>query len=90
MKQYVIAGHVSEYTTWLKRKKYSSNEFVYVGSIKHLQGVIEPHGFFIGSWYNRSDISEIITELSVRSFPNKELDKVLDIYGKIKTGTILV
>jgi hypothetical protein len=95
-KYYVIAGHVSEYTAFAKRKSQemwdagntniTMSHFVYVSDYKILMGLRHPTGFFVGSWKNRPDIGDILAMLKVicTSDPNKigSLLKIYEEYDK--------
>ena len=91
--KYIIAGHVSEYAAWLKRTKGLPHEYTYISDVNKLKGIEDPHGYFIGSWYNRQDIHTILIELLNRSrTTNKELINVTNLYllADIREGKITV
>lgn len=65
---FIVAGHVSEYTHWVKKnfdrfyaknKSMSLSNFVYVSGPEMLRGYSEVHGYFVGSYKNRQDIEHI-------------------------------
>jgi len=64
MKNYIIAGNWIEYTDWIKRKILTPSAHVYVSRPNILAGIRNPHGWFIGTWYNR---------------PNQELECIFDV-----------
>jgi hypothetical protein len=76
--KYVIAGSKNEYDTFIREYKLNPNEYKYVYDAISIRGTRDPHGFLIGSWRNRDDISEIVETiwLCMRT-PNKEFDKIL-------------
>lgn len=58
-KKYIVAGNYQEYKFFINKKKLDSNDFVYVNDFKTLRGLKNIHGYYIGSWRNREDISDI-------------------------------
>lgn len=73
-KIFVVAGHVSEYTYWVKNnidKYYAKNSsmslsnFVYVSGPETFRGFREVHGVFVGSFRNRQDIRDIVREIRI-------------------------
>jgi hypothetical protein len=63
MKNFIIAGNYAEYAYWIKRKILSPSVHVYVTNPDTLRGVQNPHGWFIGTWYDRDDMEEIFEVL---------------------------
>lgn len=57
--KYIISGNEIEYKDFIKRKGYSSDEYVYVYDAEVLLGKNNVHGYYVGSWKNREDIEEI-------------------------------
>lgn len=41
------------------------SHFIYVSDISSLKGYSNPCGWFIGTWRNRSDLEEIITQIMI-------------------------
>jgi len=64
MKNYIIAGNWAEYCDWIKRKILTPSAHVYVSGPNTIRGIRNPHGRFIGTWYNR---------------PNQELERIFDV-----------
>jgi hypothetical protein len=64
MKNYIIAGNHAEYGDWIKTKTISPSMYVYVSEPNILAGIRNPHGRFIGTWYNR---------------PNQDLECIFDV-----------
>ena len=80
---YIIAGNVNEYQNWLFHQKTTNCR--YVGGPDILRGIENPHGVFIGTWYNRKDIHEILNRLVVSSRVNNPgLNKAIEYYGSRK------
>jgi hypothetical protein len=76
-KYYVIAGTRQEFNVFIQKKALelfgkgediSLSNFVFVNASDQLKGVESPHGWFIGSWRERSNIFEIVYELRMRHF----------------------
>lgn len=63
MRNYIIAGNYAEYADWIKKKIFSPSVHVYVTNADKLMGVHNPHGWFIGTWYDRDDMEEIFEVL---------------------------
>ena len=63
MKNYIIAGTYEQYNHWIKKKILSSSTNVYVTNPDTLKGVQNPHGWFIGTWYDRDDMEQIFEVL---------------------------
>lgn len=82
-KIFVIAGHVSEYTYWVKNnidKYYAKNSsislshFVYVSGPEVFRGFNEVHGVFVGSFRNRQDIRDIVREIRlINGIPSNQM-----------------
>lgn len=72
-KYYVIAGNRVQYLDFAQKKcdelwnagntSISLSHFVHVDDITKLKGVSNPTGFFIGTWYMRDDIRDILSQL---------------------------
>ena len=52
-KNYIIAGNYAEYEDWLRKKIFSPSVHVYVTGPNTIRGIRNPHGRFIGTWYER-------------------------------------
>lgn len=78
--QYIIAGNIDQYRNWAA-DKMSVNHCQYVGGPDILRGIENPHGVFIGTWYERKDIQEILARLLASSrVENPELRKAIKYY----------
>ena len=75
---FVIAGTRQEYNEFIQKKalelfnqgdtSVSLSQFVYVNDSTSLKGYSEPHGWFVGTWRDRSNIYEIVHELRTRYY----------------------
>lgn len=92
-KIFIISGNYNQFKEW-KSRNYpelltngqiqSLQDIVYVGSVDNLKGHREPHGLFIGTWYQRNDIEYILTQLQIAgSIPSWKAQDLMNIvYGK--------
>ena len=64
---FVISRTWEEYERFkincLNNGKYDNHKFVYVSSVNILRGYSNPDGVFIGEWWERSDIDDIMLVL---------------------------
>ena len=80
---FVVAGTWDEYEKFknecIHSGRYFGNTFVYVSSTNILRGQANPDGVFIGTWYDRSDIDDIMLVLlaSIRRNENDRKDEGL-------------
>ena len=92
-KYYVICGTRQEYNEFIQRKalelfnqgdtSVSLSQFVYVNSSDQLKGLVAPHGWFVGTWRDRSNIYEILHELRTRYFREKIPEGVKEAINEI-------
>lgn len=71
-KIFIISGNHEEFLQYRKKRASLIGEAwilnaIYVSSVHVLKGYREPHGLFIGTWYRRKDIEEIVLQLQVAS-----------------------
>lgn len=81
---FVIAGNFSQYAYFKKRLEekmydegiaYDARQIIYISDIRYLLGRINIHGYKVGTWRERQDISEI--ELQLRLIDS--LDNFIEI-----------
>lgn len=99
MKTFVIAGTLDQARTWIRMdadRRYAAGEsvslsdYVALDNITRLRGYSNPHGRFVGRWWERNDILELLAHLSFQSHQyNPALTKAKEIYES-KRGTIQV
>lgn len=74
MKYFVIAGTHDQYVDWKKRnfpellinhQVKGISDIIYVAGADTLKGTSNPKGIFIGTWYTRSNITEIMLQLRI-------------------------
>lgn len=73
-KYFIISGNYDQFTSWrnrngtemlLNHEITALHDITYVRSVHDIKGITNPAGIFIGTWYHRSDIKEILTQLHV-------------------------
>ena len=85
---FIIAGTRDEFTHWRKFNFNPVNmeyqNLIYVDDLMRLKGIHKPHGRFIGSWYRRRDIDQIIFQLLVvGSISQDQLERIIAIKDKL-------
>jgi len=76
---YIISGNYDQYKQWIWVKGVDTRDFVFVAAPDALRGIENPHGFFIGTWYEREDIDDILIQLVAASrTDNPALRKAID------------
>jgi hypothetical protein len=80
MKLFVVAGNYAEFQDFVirKRMKGFSYDFVYVSSPEMLNGMTTIRGFYIGTYRNRQDWSEIRDKIAIIKVKENALEEVLD------------
>lgn len=77
MKKLVIAGNSQQAIDWMKQdafKRFNSgdtsvslSEYIIVDSPDRIRGISDPHGVFVGTWIERSDLEPIFAQLLTAS-----------------------
>lgn len=57
--KFVIAGNRQEYKAFIEKRKFDSDEYIFVEEPDQLRDYNVLHGFYVGSWRERDDIKEI-------------------------------
>jgi hypothetical protein len=65
--QYIISGNYDQYKRWIRERGLNNTEFIFVAAPDALRGIENPGGRFIGTWYERKDIEEILARLLAAS-----------------------
>lgn len=93
MKTYIIAGNSLQAKDWLREKEYYTGfsykpqDFQIVMSADNLRGIENPSGVFVGTWYKRQDIRDILEVLLSRMRETNEgVMKALKVYGEYNAG----
>ena len=87
MKFFVIAGNAQQARDWIKQEcgrrfasgdtSVSLSDYIYVDDVSRIKGHSNPHGKFIGTWRERSDIHSILQQLVIASLtPNPALERL--------------
>lgn len=88
-KTFVIAGDSTQARFWIsldcqKRsaagETISLSDYITVSDQNKLRGIRNPHGVFIGTWYKRSDITDILNMLRVTTGKNSGIKKAIEVY----------
>lgn len=62
-KKFIVSGNYDEYLEYIHKKNRDINnpksEYIYVNSKRDFDGVLDIEGFYIGTYYKRSDIDDI-------------------------------
>jgi len=78
-KIFIIAGNHQQFLNYV-RDKGNRSSFIYVSDATMLIGYHQPHGVFIGTWYEREDIEYLMGRLQiVGSLSLKKVLKMIDI-----------
>lgn len=76
-----MCGDYGEFQKFLRDLPMNMNanvHYEYVRNVDSLRGVQNPHGYFYGTWKDRSDIVDIMVMLKVATKdPNPQLDSVV-------------
>lgn len=78
MKYFVIAYDYNEALNWVtlnKNRLYQEHgvqpgECMYLDGPDNLIGIKNPRGIFVGKWYQRKDIKDILIQLQINKFHN--------------------
>lgn len=91
-KTLVIAGNDAQARNWIGQNitDYANthgtwrslSDYITVNDANKLRGFNDPHGVFIGTWYERTDIREILTILSQCSNGSIQITKAIQVYGE--------
>jgi len=85
VKTFIIAGNHSEFVNYIRDKNRAS--YIYVSSIDQLKGYNKPSGKFIGTWYQRKDLGDILDQLRIAG--SIDFDKLNEILEK-RSSLLLV
>lgn len=103
-RKYIVAGNHMEFIDYCSRKQREGidiREMYYVTGVNDLRGLSECHGFFIGTYNNRSDIDQIMEQIHIvnskpiswsRAYTNVWIDELTNVTAVspnefIKTNT---
>ena len=73
---FVVAGTYQEYRDWCMKNHHRTGA-TYVDNPSRLKGYNQPHGKFVGTWYERDDIYVILSLLKIAGSINDELYEAL-------------
>lgn len=80
LKLFVVAGNYQEFQDFVirKRMKGFSYDFVYVSNRDMIRGLDTIRGFYIGTYREREDWSEIRDAIAIIKAKENALEQVLD------------
>jgi hypothetical protein len=80
LKLFVVAGNYQEFQDFVirKRMKGFTYDFVYVSGAEMLKGMTTIRGFYIGTYRQREDWSEIRDFIAIIKVRENALEEVLD------------
>ena len=68
-KKYIVAGNYDQYAAYVNNKRKdisnSNTEYIYVSNAIDLIGIVNIEGFYIGTYYERKDISNIQDRIAI-------------------------
>ena len=73
---FIIAGNHQQYRDWCMKNHHRTGA-TYVDNPSRLKGYDQPHGKFVGTWYERDDIYVILSLLKIAGSINDELYEAL-------------
>jgi hypothetical protein len=83
MNTYIIAQHRQEAMDYIYHMRLDPSASVYVTSVDTLRGVRNPHGFFVGRWWARRDIMDIVQALQYScGYGNPGIDRAYTLVCK--------
>jgi len=62
---YIVAGTMEEYWNWIRANNLDPMKHKYVSGVDILRGISNPHGRFIGSFRQRTDLKGIIMQIAI-------------------------
>ena len=90
MKHFIICGNHNEFKEFVNKKLSSLTEsfrftdFVYVTGPEIFKGYSNPHGWFIGTWRERSDMREILDVLCTQYHNEPVPQSIIDAWTELK------
>lgn len=63
--KYVIAGNVMQYNNYVRSNRLYLLDRRYVSGVDSIRGLSDISGVFIGTWYDREDIMDIINQIII-------------------------
>jgi hypothetical protein len=82
----VIAGNNNEYQEYIRTRINHEQTYYYVRDSYMLRGLTNPDGVFIGSWYHRPDIKELLELLYTRMTDSRKQIAIRDIIRSLPAG----
>lgn len=83
--QYIVAGTLAEYRDWLQTNNLNPGDHKFVSGVDCLRGISNPHGRFIGSFRQRTDLRDIITQIAISINFGNMTPEFNDLYMESKS-----
>lgn len=93
-KYFVVCGSRDQFNVFVKRKtdelwnqghtSITFSHFVYVSGVDQIRGYSNPSGFFVGTWYMRDDIRDILAVLLASCIGDGEkAERIGSMYNRL-------
>ena len=84
-KKFIVSGNYEEYLEYVYKKNRNisntNTEYIYVNSKRDFDGQLDIEGFYIGTYYKRTDIEDIRERIALAkhmSNTNKDIDQLAE------------
>ena len=84
-KKFIVSGNYDEYLEYIHKKNLnisnSNTEYIYVNSKRDFDGQLDIEGFYIGTYYKRTDIDDIKERIALAkhmSNTNKDIEQLAE------------
>ena len=87
---YVICGNKAEYDEYVRKnfKENGQREYIYLYDVLGLKGIANPSGVFVGTWYERPDIPDIISLLYMSCTETEKKYAITKVHQIYRNKTI--
>jgi hypothetical protein len=78
---YIVAGNYKEYTDYVYKNHDKGERYTYVQDVDYIRGLNEIKGFYIGTYFKRSDIDDIKERVAISkriSDNDKEINQLAE------------
>ena len=84
-KKFIVSGNYDEYLEYIHKKNLdisnSNTEYIYVNSKRDFDGQLDIEGFYIGTYYKRTDIDDIRERIALAKHmtnTNKDIEQLAE------------
>lgn len=87
---YIICGNYHEFKEYRDKNpdRLAQYAMKYVNGPNTLRGVSDPHGVFVGTWYERKDIRDIIVQIMAASKDTTTINSLQKVVSILKEKKI--